>query len=634
MIWLLATMTTGMEAPQPVLTTVGADRYFVAPGQPAHIIWTAQPARLPGLITFSVCGYQGQPVSTGRAEVSAEGNVSAEVSLAPGYYELDFPEIGQRFGVVASPPSKGRSDPFFCIDSALSWLVADADTREGLIAALHRNGVAMSRERLSWEWISPAKGRWDWESRARFDTLRQTYARHGVPVLEMFHSAPAWSGHVGKYPDDLVAASEAWPQIARHWGPTWGALEIWNEPEIAFGGMLPADQYVPLVKAVAYGLAQQRIDVPLVGGAFCSCRRAFLDTAAANGMLDCTDAVSFHTYGGALEMESLVGRFRQWLAAYGHESAPLWITECGRPWRRGPGRPPVDQDSISALDITMKAVEARACGIARYFAFVYPFFEETQNNFGMMGRQATPLRSMAAYVQSARVLSGKRYLGDISCDDPAVRRARVFGDDRETVAVIYTGQVEPKAKVTVALPVLRIEGIDGRTLNGAVVPSGTAVPVPDGLAYAWLDHDKLPDRLKADTSTMRLWEIGQRPPAAHAAPSPIVLRYQFDRNRLKAAPDGYHLAVSPPGKLPLTVRAFNLGPQSLDLELQIRFSGETARVLDKPARAARIPATSFVDVSWEVELSHALAAEDHLGVVVTAVCKDRDVAYLQVVLGQ
>ena len=119
---------------------------------------------------------------------------------------------------------------------------------------------------------------------------------------------------------------------------------------------------------------------------------------------------------------------------------PLWITECGRPWSRGPDRPPIAEDQTSALDIVMKGVEARACGVARYFPFVYPFYEENSNNFGMTDRRGTPLRSLAAYAQMIRVLANQRYLGDLRQNEPGISRARVFGDDHQTIAVLYSGK--------------------------------------------------------------------------------------------------------------------------------------------------------------------------------------------------
>ena len=95
-------------------------------------------------------------------------------------------------------------------------------------------------------------------------------------------------------------------------------------------------------------------------------------------------------------------------------------------------------------------------------------------------------------------------LGDLACDDRSVRRARVFGDEGRTVAVIYTGEPDGRAIVRLGLPVLKLEGIDGRALEAA---ADGAVPVPDGLVYAWLDRAKLAARLQTDTVAMRLTKM-------------------------------------------------------------------------------------------------------------------------------
>ncbi|MHC4178332.1 MAG: glycosyl hydrolase, partial [Planctomycetota bacterium] len=408
-------------------------------------------------------------------------------------------------------------------------------------------------------------------------------------------------------------------------------LEVWNEPDIFFGANLSADQYVPLVQTIAYAISRERIDRPLVGGVFAHCNRAFLETAAAGGLLDCVDAVSFHTYGRAPDMEALIGNYRSWLRAHRREATPLWLTECGRPWKRGADRPGVDQDAASALDITMKAVEARAGGVARHFPFVYPFYEERDNNFGMMGRRATPLRSMAAYARLVSLLAHKRYLGDLACPDQALKRARLFADDHETVVVLYTGRPDPKAEVELGLPrdgracadamppiPVRVEGIDGRSLEAA---RPGAVPVPDGLTYVWLDRQRLGDRLQTDTSAMGLWKIAQRKPPPRPEPSPIVLRFEPDRNVMESKSDDYHLLPNAPGKLLLKVRVFNLSTQPHELTLRPTFSKKSARLIGPPTRLARVPAEGFVDLTWEADLGGALTAAGRLRLTVTAADK-------------
>lgn len=598
------------------LEPVDVERFFVTPDHPAVLQWHVESGRLAGPIEAIARDYGDRAVATIPAKITADGLVELTVKLPVGFYEIELPAVGQRFGLVALAPVDGPRDPFFSIDAAMSWLVRGDDrVREGLVKVLQRSGVVMSRERLNWAQINPNEGEWDWDSPLHYETLRKTYAAHGVEVLEMFHGTTRWAGVIERYPDDLVGTARAWREIGRRWRPAWGAMEVWNEPDISFGGNLPADQYVPLVRTIACAFDQAGVDVPLVGGVFAHYLPPYLDGAARNGLLDLVDVASFHTYGRAPGMEDLIGKYRAWLAAHDRPAMPLWLTECGRPWKRGPDRPPADQDAASALDVTMKAVESRACGVARYFAFVYPFYEERDNNFGLMGRRATPLRSMAAYARLASLLANKPYLGDLRCDDRAVQRARVFGDERQTIAVVYTGAANEEARVALGVPALGIEGIDGRPLEAA---DDGAVPVPDGLVYVRLDRTRLGDRLRADTPAMPLWSIGQQDPPRPTRPSPIVLRYQFDRDLVEAKSDGYRLKQETPGKMPLVFRVFNLSPKPRQLRVELSFSRPSVRVIGAAVQPASVSAEGSVDVAWQVDLAGAFAVSEPLGVKVRA----------------
>jgi hypothetical protein len=106
-------------------------------------------------------------------QLSAQGELRRidpgqwEIALRPeqGFFEIELPKSGQRFGVVSLPQWKGDPDPFFAIDGALSWLERDASSREELILTARRCGIAMVRERLSWAVINT--DRWQRPDRAR-----------------------------------------------------------------------------------------------------------------------------------------------------------------------------------------------------------------------------------------------------------------------------------------------------------------------------------------------------------------------------------------------------------------------------------------------------------------------------------
>ena len=157
----------------------------------------------------------------------------------------------------------------------------------------------MVRERLSWGAINSAQQHWNWEDGNRYETLRRFYRSNGVPILEMAHDSPAWLGRVEKYPRDLVATGASWAEIAPRWGSAWGGMEIWNEPDIAFGGNLPADQYVALAKTLSHAVSQASIQTPLVGGVMALPNRDFRESCGRSGLLDRVDAFSFHNYDKA-----------------------------------------------------------------------------------------------------------------------------------------------------------------------------------------------------------------------------------------------------------------------------------------------------------------------------------------------
>ena len=241
-----------------MLRPEAVESLFIEPDRPATIRWRADRDLPAASIAYTIRDFHDREVGTGTAERPDPRTVAVQVTLAQGYYELELSGVTTRFGVVALPTSAQPPDAFFCIDSALSWLVRDDDLRPGLVRILHRSGIAMSRERLSWGEIQPVRERFDWNGRSGYETVRQLHAEQQVPVLEMFHSATPWSGMVGKYPDDLIGTAASWREITRRWRSTWGALEVWNEPDIFFGDLLPADQYVALVKTLAYAVDARR----------------------------------------------------------------------------------------------------------------------------------------------------------------------------------------------------------------------------------------------------------------------------------------------------------------------------------------------------------------------------------------
>ena len=176
----------------------------------------------------------------------------------------------------------------------------------------------------------------------------------------------------------------------------------------------------------------------------------------------------------------------------------------------------------------------------------------------MMDKHATPLRSLAAYAQSIRILHGSRYGATWKWptrqfNGPGFFPQRAIVMHREDSVAVYTGRRDPQARVKLNVPVVCLEGIDGRLLS----PVADEISVPDGLAYA----SAFPRR-KRIASGVTGFDASH--PTSHVAPwrqSPAGVAHAFDPDRhgrdlfdgglVEPNAEGYRIKAAPAGKMPV-----------------------------------------------------------------------------------
>lgn len=578
------------------LTPVDISRFFASPDTTTVLSWSAPAVNAGATIGYQITDYRGADVMSGTATVSASGRVELTFKQPRGYYDVAFPTTGQSFGVAVLPAYAGKRDPFFCIDAGLSWLETRRPLREPLICIMERCGISTARERFSWGQIEPTPGAFDFQTSRHFDEIRQTYAAHHVRVLELLAGSPNWTAPVppGMFPGNLVAASDSVKAIVDHWRPSIGAIEVWNEPNQ--GATVPADQYVPLAKAISRTLPAGP-DQPLIGGGvFGEFNRAYVEQSNRNGLLADTDFLSFHDYADATFLEGEIAAYRGLVKEGGRESTPLWITECGWPWTSGPARPPKTEAAVSALQIAMKAVEAKACGVERFFPFVYTHYLEPPKSFGMMGKEVTPLRPMAAYAQAIRALSGKQYIGDIRLASPAVKRCRAFSDGAKAVVVVYTGHADSASIVQLPFPFTEAEGADGSALPAS--DSGS-LPVLDGIAYVTINAKAINGSLIRNTAATRLLAASRnRQPAARLR-SPIVLQGPIDATTTTPYASGCYVASNSVRQLAIPVSVTNLDQARRTASLSLTINGAPVG----GRKSVDVDAAGTATARWDIDLS-------------------------------
>ncbi|MDO4583706.1 MAG: glycosyl hydrolase [Planctomycetia bacterium] len=493
---------------------------------------------------------------------------ACQICLPQGFYEICL-ETGERFGLVSLPGWRyGEGgvprDSFFAIDGAISGLVSKkGNRRETLFQIARRCGLTMVRDRLIWSSIEPEEGNWKWNGRwENYEACRQMCQAHDLEVLEMWHDAPPWTGKVLRYPRDMRKLASSWKTIAARWESMWGALEVWNEPDISFSGHLPADQYVPILKTISWQMEQSGMKKPVVGFSSSGFPKRWLECAAGSGALDDCDIFSFHTYAKAPSMVEIYRRFHEFVnPPQRPHKKPIWITECGRPWKRGKERADVREDILSAIDIAMKGVEAKACGCARYFPFVFPYYDERESNFGMMDKNLSPMRSMGGYAQLIRVLSHQEYLGDLPIPEsfPEVSRCRVFGnpENSEAVVVCYTQDVDKTWEFPLPVPCRRAERFSGERLD---VEKNT-VTVQDGLVYAWVSRSEIEPFLRPDERVVKMLRESTREPSGRRKTSPVVIRLEPDAEKMSPKADGYWLKAAAREGVNVQLILENLSPE-------------------------------------------------------------------------
>ena len=546
-------------------------------------------------LAYLVFDYTGARVDAGKAGYVSklpDSGISLSLTLPPGYYDITFPTLNQTFGVICLDMPRGRKDPFFCLDAGLSWITPEQAPRQRLISLMQQLGIDIARERVWWGSINSGVGKFSWDGDRYYEDLRKRYELIGLGVLEVFHDTPEHLGPTEQncYPADLVGASQAWAAIANRWQNAHAGIEVWNEPDISFGKFLPADQYVPLVKAISRGLSSAKIRTPLGGGVLATPNDdAFLRGLAGNGLMRAVDFISWHNYYDEGEtIRKQVTKMRQWLDQSGAPGAGIWLTECGKSWPTKAGdRATQADDAAAALSIVAKAVEARACGVERYFPFVLPFYAEGDRNYSMTGKDGSPLRSLAAYGACISVLSNKAYVGDLvelnQTRLQSVQNPPIFADDATAVIVLYSDLIKlaeekPDAPNkrnprhwfdwNTSLPIIKILGIDGRELKIVDDDGNKMIPLNDGLAYVFVAVKDLDKYLAVETDRMKLTRLA-RQPRERGPLSAVVLQHLPDFASVTATIAGYKITKGDAKQWPIAIRVNNFS-HGEELTLTVR----------------------------------------------------------------
>jgi hypothetical protein len=246
---------------------------------------------------------------------------------------------------------------------SLWWESSAADMDRELDLARWAGASAV---RVDVQWSSLETGGKGTRSSWYLDKLDRFMAgaeRRGLKVIAMLWSTPCWASTA---PDAVRQGCEGeWWQrgvdsypprhasdyadvaafVARRYGPTLAALEVWNEPNLDEGTFWKAPDkpaaYAALLRAAYPAVKAADPDVAVLAGALAFADRPFLERLYAAGIQGSYDGISVHPYN---EWRHPGDRWRpewrkytflpglEWVRAAQEQvgdRAPLWITEFG-----------------------------------------------------------------------------------------------------------------------------------------------------------------------------------------------------------------------------------------------------------------------------------------------------------------
>lgn len=596
-----ALLTTALCGAEKILP-VSIRQMYAEPGKTANLRFTAS-GTLPDHLEGKLFDYNGKKIKDIRGARQPESGIY-EFSFVPqrGFYELEIPGAKHRFGVLALETFRKKPDLFFSMEPLLIHRrQSDRIVKENL-EMLRRYGILTFREYHSFqnEKRNPVCAPWK-------DRFFELAAQRRIKGSFFIGYVPKWAGggssdrnhpEYQPYPTDLTEFGNALAATLDRWLPALDAFQIWNEPDLK---PIPCDQYLSVEAMASAVMAQRKIPLPLAGTGFSSFSRTPIPEYMATAQADFIDIFAFHNYASPETIVASVAYFRKAMEHSGKAGMPVWITECGKPWSRGTvarttyggpagaDRATPEEDRISGSFITMKGLEAKAAGVARYFPFALKYFPENNYNFGMTDQAWTPHRSLAAYLNSIRELAGFEYIGDAAKLPEGTKIMRFFSDGATVKAVPYTEKDNAVAIDLSALPVLSARSADGRELPF----DGKKLEIRGGFAYITLDAKRLAGQINTDTPAMRLLKQAKEYRPVPRKSSPVV--YQFHHWKVARKDNTFYHAA--PDSLTFTAYNFSGQEQIASPELELP---EDLRVVVSPGKQRLAPG-GHAELVWKLD---------------------------------
>jgi hypothetical protein len=290
--------------------------------------------------------------------------------------------------------------------------------------AMRRANVTWIRGDLSWRWLEPRRGEWDWRL---YDPVVADARRAGLRYLAILHTVPGWANrHAGDHapPADTALVSDYCYRTVRHYLPLGVAdYELGNEVNLPHSGWpdpsgarYAKSFLLPCAAGVRRAAAELGMAANVMLGALAPTDATggtdparFLTDVYRHGGRGLLDSVSWHPYTGAADpvtsrqMNAEPDRLHAVMAAHGDGDKKIWATEFGQA-TRGP-------DSTSEEAQAALVDQAVDTWYAKRYAGPLLWYSlrdlgtagtDREEHFGLLRHDGTPKPALAAVSERLR----------------------------------------------------------------------------------------------------------------------------------------------------------------------------------------------------------------------------------------
>ncbi len=553
-------------------------------------------------VAYTIKNEAGTTLTSSTIDLSQGGALLSLPSSTAGWYQINItgsPALAQTVSVLPNHfvlPNLSNVASNFMLDGRnLASAAEQAAFFPVVIGYASMSQIPMVRDPVSWSSVNTSLGVNDWRG---YDARIDSFLAQGQKVLSLISTFPPFLNSHNDYqyvPDDLRETYN-WAQVlATHYQGRVSAYEFQNEYDYA--GTAKQTVNTLMAHQRAFYLGVKSVDPAAIVVTNAPAFVADAANQAQNLRGEAADVFAFHWYpanSGATQISNLqatgtynmpdsMSQVTRYL-----ENRASWLTECGYYGTVGSEMTAADE-GFQADFYSKMAPLAMSYGVAKSFAFVFPWYPEGVKQFGMLRSTGfSPRPAVNSSATTAEQLRSAKYYGKLTTGNSNITGLVFQNTDGTYVLELWATAAGGTGAYTLPGSITQTRTVDylGR-LTDAGTP--TSVVVQTTAKFLTLNGSGVTAVTTATTNPVTN-ENG-------VAPSPIVMGWHFNLP-CKSAPFEDFYDVAQTSSTSCSLEAVNLSASSFTGTIAAFASNSRWTLTPGASLTVTIPANGRVTIPF------------------------------------